>query len=141
MNGLNKAMLIGNLGQEPELKFTGGGQAVLKLRIATTESIPAKDGQRQERTEWHSVTLWGKRAEALSKILTKGRTVYIEGRIQTRSWEDKDGGKRYATEINATELILMPDGKGRGSRDEQRDESQGGFGSDGGNDDENSIPF
>ncbi len=125
--GLNKVMLIGNLGQDPELKFTDGGQAVLKLRIATTERYADKKGERQERTEWHSVVVWGKRAEALNKILRKGRTIYVEGRLQTRSWEDKNGGaKRYATEVNATQILLMGSGKrdGGGDGDEESEPRQ-----------------
>lgn len=120
MAGLNKAMLIGNLGADPELKFTQGGQAVLRIRLATTERYKDKDGEQQERTEWHSVSVWGKRAEALHKILAKGRTIYVEGRIQTRSWE-KDGDKRYSTEINAVDIQLLggggkrEDGDARGS--------------------------
>jgi single-strand DNA-binding protein len=113
--GLNRAILVGNLGMDPELKFTQGGQAVLRIRLATTESFMNKSGERQERTDWHTVTVWGKRAEALNKILTKGRTIWVEGRIQTRSWEDKDGGaKRYATEINATSIGLVGSGGGGG---------------------------
>ena len=114
--GLNRAMLVGNLGMDPELKFTQGGQAVLRIRLATTESYQSKTGERQERTEWHTVTVWGKRAEALNKILSKGRTIWVEGRIQTRSWEDKDGNKRYATEINAQNIGLVGGGGGGGGR-------------------------
>ena len=111
--GLNRAILVGNLGMDPELKFTQGGQAVLRIRLATTESYLSKTGERQERTEWHTVTVWGKRAEALNKILSKGRTIWVEGRIQTRSWEDaKDGSKRYATEINANNIGLVGSGGG-----------------------------
>lgn len=110
--GLNRAILVGNLGVDPELKYTQGGQAVLRMRIATTESFLNKGGERQERTDWHTVVVWGKRAEALNKILSKGRTVWVEGRIQTRSWEDKDGQKRYATEINATNVGLVGGGGG-----------------------------
>jgi single-strand DNA-binding protein len=112
--GLNRAILVGNLGMDPELKFTQGGQAVLRIRLATTESFMSKSGERQERTDWHTVTVWGKRAEALNKILTKGRTIWVEGRIQTRSWDGKDGEKRYATEINATSIGLVGNGGGRG---------------------------
>jgi single-strand DNA-binding protein len=110
--GLNKAILVGNLGMDPELKFTQGGQAVLRIRLATTESFVNKGGERQERTDWHTVVVWGKRAEALNKILSKGRSIWVEGRIQTRSWEDKDGGKRYATEINANNIGLVGGGGG-----------------------------
>lgn len=118
MSGLNRAILIGNLGADPELKFTQGGQSVLKMRLATSEKWKDKDGQTQERTEWHSVVLWGKRAEALAKFLTKGKTICVEGRIQTRSYDDKDGVKRYATEINATEVVLLGGGSG-GDREER----------------------
>jgi single-strand DNA-binding protein len=113
-DGLNKVMLIGNLGQDPELRYTQSGQAVLSLRVATNESFNNRDGERQERTEWHSVVIWGKRAEALSKFLNKGKQLYVEGRLQTRSWEDKQGQKRYTTEINASEIILLGGG-GRGA--------------------------
>lgn len=112
--GLNRAILVGNLGADPELKYTQGGQAVLKLRIATTESFVNKGGERQERTDWHNVVVWGKRGEALNKFLSKGRTVWVEGRIQTRSWEDKDGGKRYATDIVANQVGLVGGGGGGG---------------------------
>jgi single-strand DNA-binding protein len=123
--GLNKAILVGNLGMDPELKFTQGGQAMLRIRLATTESFVNKGGERQERTDWHTVVVWGKRAEALNKILSKGRSIWVEGRIQTRSWEDKDGGKRYATEINANNIGLVGSGGGRGG-------SAGGGGYEGG---------
>ena len=112
--GLNKAILIGNLGQDPELKFTQGGQAVLKLRLATNETYVNKAGERQDRTEWHTIVVWGKRAEALAKILAKGRAICVEGRIQTRQWEDKEGHKRSTTEINAANIILLGGGRGEG---------------------------
>ena len=113
--GLNKVMLLGNLGADPELKVTAGGQAVLKLRLATTESYLDRNKTRQERTEWHQVTLWGPRGEALAKFLTKGERIFVEGRIQTSSYE-KDGEKRYRTEIVATNIILSGGGK-RGGAD------------------------
>lgn len=125
--GLNRAILVGNLGMDPELKFTQGGQAVLRIRLATTESYANKSGERQERTEWHTVIVWGKRAEALNKILSKGRTIWVEGRIQTRSWEDKEGGKRYATEINANNIGLVGGGRGGGGGHEGG-EGGGGYG-------------
>jgi single-strand DNA-binding protein len=105
--GLNKAILIGNLGQDPELRYTQGGQPVLNLRLATTETFVNRDKERQQRTEWHTVVVWGKRGEALNKILSKGRGICVEGRIQTRKWEDRDGNKRYGTEIVATNVILL----------------------------------
>lgn len=126
--GLNKVLLLGNLGADPELKVTQGGQAVLKLRLATTESYLDKNNVRQERTEWHSVTVWGRRGEALAKILSKGSSVFIEGRISTSSYE-KDGEKRYRTDIIANNVILP----GRGPRSgEDRPEGGGGYGGGGG---------
>src|SRR5213075_2895824 len=112
--GLNRVMLLGNLGQDPELKVTQGGQAVLKLRLATTESYLDRNNARQERTEWHSVTLWGKRGEALSKFLTKGERIFVEGSLRTSSYE-KDGEKRYRTEVIANNIILAGRGKGGGA--------------------------
>lgn len=115
--GLNKVMLLGNLGADPELKMTQGGQAVLKLRLATTETYLDKNQTRQERTEWHSVTLWGKRGEALAKFLTKGERIFVEGSLRTSSYE-KNGEKRYSTEINATNIILAGRGKGQDASEE-----------------------
>ena len=131
--GLNRATLLGNLGQDPELKYTQGGQAVLKLSLATTEFVPSKDGEGKERVEWHRITVWGKRAEGLNKILSKGSRIYVEGSIQTRSWEDKDGSKRYATEINASKVLLCGGGSSGGRREQSRDERDaGGYDSGGG---------
>lgn len=116
--GLNRVILIGNLGADPELRYTQSGQALLRLRLATTESFLNKANERQQRTEWHSITLWGKRAEALNNILSKGRSICVEGRIQYRQWEDKEGNKRYSTDINATNVVLLGgrrDGGGGGS--------------------------
>lgn len=112
--GLNKVMLIGNLGFDPELKYTQGNQAVLRLRLATNESYKSASGEWQERTEWHTVIVWGKRGEALQKILRKGIQVYIEGGLRTRQWEDKDGNKRSTTEIVANEVILLGSREGGG---------------------------
>lgn len=103
--GLNRVMLIGNLGADPELK--SGATSVLRLRLATNEKWMGKDGERQERVEWHTVVFFGKRAEGLSKHLSKGESVYVEGRLQTRSWEDNDGNKRYSTEVVGTQLIFL----------------------------------
>lgn len=113
--GLNKVMLIGNLGHDPELRYTQKGQAILSMRLATNESFLNRDNERQERTEWHRVVLWGKRAEALNKILAKGRQIYVEGRLQTRQWDDKDGNRRYTTEVVAGNVILIGGGGGRGA--------------------------
>lgn len=105
-DGLNRVMLLGNLGADPELRVTSGGAAVLKMRLATTESYMDRNQQRQERTEWHSVVMWGKRAEALAKFLTKGDRLFVEGGIRTSSFEDKDGNRRYRTEVVASNIIL-----------------------------------
>jgi single-strand DNA-binding protein len=110
--GLNRVMLLGNLGADPELRVTPGGQAVLKLRLATNESYMDRNNVRQERTEWHRVTVWGRRAEALGKILAKGDSLFVEGRIQTSSYE-KNGEKRYSTEVVANNIVLAG-GRGRG---------------------------
>ena len=121
--GLNRVTLIGNLGQDPELRHTQGGGAVLTLRIATTESFSNRAGERQERTDWHTVKLWGKRAEALAGILSKGRQICVEGRIQYSQWEDKQGQKRTSTEINAQNINLIG-----GRRDGGGDVGGGGGG-------------
>jgi single-strand DNA-binding protein len=112
--GLNRVMLLGNLGADPELRMTQGGQAVLKLRLATSETYMDKNRQRQERTEWHNVVIWGKRAEALAKILTKGSRIFIEGGLRTSSYDDRDGNKRYRTEIVASNILLQGSGGGGG---------------------------
>jgi single-strand DNA-binding protein len=105
-DGLNRVMLLGNLGADPELRFTQGGQAVLNMRLATTESYLDKDKVRRERTDWHNVVVWGKRGEALAKILTKGSSVFIEGSLRTSSYDNKEGQKVYKTEINANNILL-----------------------------------
>lgn len=116
-DGLNKVMLIGNLGQDPEVRFTQGGNAVMNLRMVTNESWYDKEsGERKEKSEWHTCVLWGKRAESLSKHLTKGQKIYVEGSLQTRSWEDKEGNKRYTTEVNLKELLFLSS-KGERSED------------------------
>lgn len=117
--GLNRVLLLGNLGQDPELRMTSGGQAVLKMRLATSETYLDKNKVRQERTEWHSVVVWGRRAEALSKFLTKGSRLFVEGGLRTSSYDDKDGNKRYRTEVVAQNIILAGSGGGR-----QRDDYQ-----------------
>jgi single-strand DNA-binding protein len=112
--GLNRVMLLGNLGADPELRMTQGGQAVLKLRLATSETYVDKNRQRQERTEWHNVVIWGKRAEALAKILTKGTRIFVEGGLRTSSYDDRDGNKRYRTEVVSSNILLQGSGGGRG---------------------------
>ena len=112
--GLNRVMLLGNLGADPELRMTSGGQAVLKLRLATSETYLDRNRVRQERTEWHSVVVWGKRAEALAKFLTKGTRMFVEGSLRTSSYDDKEGHKRYRTEVVANNIILAGGGRGGG---------------------------
>ena len=107
MASVNKAILIGNLGADPELRYTAGGTAVASFGIATTEKFKNKDGEKLERTEWHNIVCWARLAEIANEYLRKGNPVYIEGRIQTRSYEDKDGVKKYRTEIVAREMQLL----------------------------------
>ncbi|WP_437733035.1 single-stranded DNA-binding protein [Sorangium sp. So ce1335] len=113
--GLNRVMLLGNLGADPELRFTQGGQAVLNLRLATTESYLDRDKVRKERTDWHNVVIWGKRAEALGKILSKGSSIFVEGSLRTSSYDDRDGNKRYKTEVIANNVLLTGGGRSRGA--------------------------
>jgi single-strand DNA-binding protein len=117
---LNKVQLIGNLGADPELRYTTNGLAVATLNIATNERFRSSNSDEwQERTEWHRVIAWGKLAEIAGEYLAKGRQVYIEGKLQTRSWDDKDGNKRYTTEVVARDLILLG-GRGDSSYQSQR---------------------
>lgn len=122
---MNKVILIGNLGQEPELRHTQNGNAVLSLRIATTESWKDQNGDRKEQTEWHTVIMWGKRGEALAGMLKKGEKVVIEGSLQTRAWEDKDGNKRSTTEVKASNLEFIGGQRGGGGQPAERSESKG----------------
>lgn len=129
MEGLNRVTLLGNLGADPELRMTSGGQAVLSLSIATTETYLDKGRQRQERTEWHRVVIWGKRGEALAKLLRKGSRACIEGSLRTSSYDDREGVKRYKTEVVANNVVLC-DGKpgagGRGSASRNDSAEPGG---------------
>ena len=120
--GVNKVILVGNLGANPEMRFTQGGQAVANLRLATTERWTDRNGQRQEQTEWHRVSLWGKQAETIAQWLVKGKQVYVEGRLQTRKWQDKEGNDRYSTEVRGDRVVLLGGGSGAGGgRREQAD--------------------
>jgi single-strand DNA-binding protein len=107
MASVNKVILIGNLGRDPETRYTTGGDAVTNLNIATTETWKDKSGEKQEKTEWHRVVLFGRQAEVAGEYLKKGRPVYIEGRLQTRKYTDKDGVEKYATEIVADRMQLL----------------------------------
>lgn len=120
-NGLNRVMLIGNLGADPELRMTQGGHAVLNIRMVTNESYKDRSGEWKEKTEWHTVVVWGKRAEALSKILSKGQQVYAEGSLHTSSYEDKEGVKRYKTDVQASNVILC----GRSGQAKAADDAHG----------------
>ena len=112
---VNKVILVGNLGQNPEMRYTQGGQPVANMRLATTERYTDKSGQKQEQTEWHTVVAFGRLAEICGQYLTKGRQIYIEGRIRTRQWQDQQGQKRYTTEIVAQTMQMLG---GRGERSE-----------------------
>jgi len=107
MGSVNKVILVGNLGRDPEVRFTQGGSPVANFTLATNEVWNDKAGARQERTEWHRVVAWGKTAEIARDHLAKGKQVYIEGSLQTRQWEDRDGNKRSTTEIKANRLVLL----------------------------------
>lgn len=119
MSSVNKVILIGNLGADPELRQTSSGSAVCELRLATNEQWSDKSGERKERTEWHRVIVWGRQAESVARFMKKGRSVYVEGRLQTREWTDKENVKRYTTEIIASNVVFLQGGGGGGG---------GGFG-------------
>jgi single-strand DNA-binding protein len=114
MIGVNKVILIGNLGKDPELKYTPGGQPVATFSLATTERWNDRNGQRQDRTEWHNIVVWGKLAELVNQYLKKGRSAYIEGRITNRSWDDQSGVKKYRTEIVAVTVQFLGNGTSGG---------------------------
>jgi single-strand DNA-binding protein len=139
---VNKVILVGRLGRDPEIRYTGGGQAVANFSIATDETYKDKAGERQKRTEWHKIVVWGKQAEIAQQYLKKGSLIFIEGRIQSREWQDKEGQKRTSFEIVATNFRMLGgrgDGGGGsmgggGSRAEEHDQSGSGddFGGGGG---------
>jgi single-strand DNA-binding protein len=107
MAGVNKVIIVGNVGRDPEVRYTQSGRAVASFSVATSERFQDKDGQTQERTEWHRVVAWARLAEICGEYLRKGKQVYIEGRLQTRDWEDKDGHKRYTTEVIAQTMQML----------------------------------
>ena len=125
MGSVNKVILVGNLGRDAELRYTPGGAAVSKFSLATTEVWTDKGGQRQERTEWHNIDLWGKQAESLNEYLRKGKQVYIEGRLQTDEYTDKEGMKRKSTKVRCDKVVLLGGGGGRGASMD-RGEAMGG---------------
>jgi single-strand DNA-binding protein len=119
MGSVNKVILVGNLGRDAEVKVTAGGQSVASFSIATTETW-TKDGEKKEKTEWHRIVLWGRQADTLQPYLTKGKQIYVEGRLETRQWE-KDGQKHYTTEVKADRIVLLGGGRGGGERSERSD--------------------
>jgi single-strand DNA-binding protein len=157
MASVNKVILVGNLGRDPELRYTQSGQAVANFTLATTERFSNRDGDRQERTEWHRIVAWGRTAELCAQYLSKGRSVYIEGRLQTREWEDKEGQKRRTTEITAQTVQFLGGaggggaggggagggGGGRGGSGSSGSSSGGGFDETSGGDSppQDDIPF
>lgn len=139
MASINKVILVGSLGKDPETRFTASGQAVCNFSMATSEKFKDKSGASQERTEWHNIQAWGKLAEICGEYLSKGKLVYIEGRIQTRKWQDKDGNARYTTEIIADKMQML------GGKSERRDTGSTPAGSGGGYEEppfsDDDIPF
>jgi len=143
MRGINKVILIGNLGRDPEIRYTTSGQAVANFTLATTEGRTSKDGDKQEYTEWHRIVAWGRLAEICGEYLSKGKMIYVEGSLRTRSWEDKEGKTRWTTEVIARNMQMLspagskpdspPDRSDRNSDDFELDEDS--FGSD------DDIPF
>ncbi len=131
MAGVNKVILLGHLGADPEIRYSPSGTAVANFRIATTENWKDRDGQKQERTEWHRIVTFGKLAEICGEYLNKGKQVYLEGRIQTRSWDDRDGNKRYTTEIVCDQMQMLGRGDGGGQRGGGGGGGQGGQGGQG----------
>jgi single-strand DNA-binding protein len=115
MASVNKVILVGNLGRDPETRYTTGGDAVTNIRVATTDTWKDKNGEKQERTEWHTVVFFGRQAEIAGEYLKKGRQVYIEGRLQTRKWQDKEGQDRYTTEIVADRMQMLGSREGSGA--------------------------
>ena len=115
MASVNKVILVGNLGRDPETRYTTGGDAVTNIRVATTDTWKDKNGEKQEKTEWHTVVFFGRQAEIAGEYLKKGRQVYIEGRLQTRKWQDKEGQDRYSTEIVADRMQMLGSREGSGA--------------------------
>lgn len=124
MKCFNQSIIIGHLGKDPEVRFTGDGKAVANFSVATNESWLDKEGNKQERTEWHKVVAWGKLGEICGEYLFKGNPVFIEGKLQTREWEDREGNKRYTTEIVVSKMIMLgakdDENRDEGADDEER---------------------
>ena len=127
MGSVNKVILVGNLGRDAELRYTPGGAAVLNFSMATTETWKDKaTNEKKEQTEWHKVVYWGRPAEAIKDFLVKGKQIYLEGRLQTRQWQDKEGQKRYTTEVKADKVVLLGGPGGPGGRGGGQSQSPGG---------------
>jgi len=138
--GLNKVMIIGRLGRDPEMRYTPSGRPVTTFSVATSRSWNTADGSRKNATEWFNVVAWGSLAEICKKYLSKGQQVYLEGRLQTRRWEDDDGHRRTSVEIVAREMVMLGDRKKTVDQDED-DEIEDAFDSDEGNEEEDEFPF
>ena len=115
MASVNKVILVGNLGRDPETRYTTSGDAVTNIRLATTDTWKDKNGEKQERTEWHNIVFYGRQAEIAGEYLKKGRQIYVEGRLQTRKWQDKEGQDRYTTEIVADRMQMLGNREGGGA--------------------------
>jgi len=138
---LNKVMLIGNLGKDPEVRFTGTGRAVARFPLATSEVWNDAEGQRQERTEWHNVVVWGKQAETCGQYLAKGRQVFVEGSIRTRQYDDKEGNRRYMTEVIAQRVQFLGGGGGRAAESRGAPTADEGPGTPPASAEDDDIPF
>lgn len=145
---VNKAIILGNLGADPEIRTTSGGQNVANFRVATNRTWTDRSGQRQEQTEWHNIVAWGKLAGIVEQYLKKGDQVYIEGRLQTRSWEDQNGQQRWTTEIVAQEMTMLggsgggaPGGQKRGGRESYGSDYDADSGPDPVTEEDDDVPF
>lgn len=127
MSGVNKVILVGRLGQDPELKYTPSGKAVCNMSLATSEEWNDDSGKKNERTEWHRIVVWGKLAELCDQYLKKGRQAFIEGSLQTRSWDDKNGVKKYTTEINARGVQFLDSNDHQDQKQQAQDQQGSGF--------------
>jgi len=116
MGSVNKVILVGNLGRDAEMRFTSGGTPVATVSMATTERFTDREGQKKEDTQWHRIVIWGKTAESLHEYLTKGKQIYVEGKLQTREWQDKEGKTNKTTEVRADKIVLLGGGGGGGDR-------------------------
>lgn len=143
MAGLNKVMLIGNVGKDPEMRYTANGKAVTSFSIAVNRNFQGQDGERREETDWFDIVTWDKLAELCSQFLQKGRQAYVEGRLQTRSWEGQDGQKRYKTEVVAQTVLFLGGAPGGNARmmDTYDDRAPAGAGANSGSVDPDDLPF